>query len=148
MNLTEIEKAYIAGFFDGEGTIGIAAVTRRPNGITKNGYRLYIVIGQVDGDFLHWLKAKYKGYLLLRPRRENHQPIWQWRLENRLARIFLTDIQPYLRLKAQQCALGLAFQQTKGLRKNRGVTGFTPEEWAFEEEVYTKMRELNHKGAA
>ena len=87
---TEVEKAYLAGFFDGEGWVGIYVHGR------YNSPELRVSISQKDVEILHWIQDRYNGNVALH--RSNGIPLWQ--ATTHVAYKFLTDIRPYLRFKA------------------------------------------------
>jgi len=75
--LNELEKAYLAGFFDGEGSIVISKDT------------LSISIAQVDKELLNQLYFIYGGSLILRRhsiKNPKWNDAWQWTLKTKKAR--------------------------------------------------------------
>ena len=137
-----IDLAYLAGLFDGEGCIHI---NKWPNSL-KNGhqYGLLVQIKMCDGRLLKDLHEKYGGNLNLAKRsleNKNHSDILIWRLECRKAMAFLVQLLPYLRLKRIQAEVGIRFQEAMPLR-GRGRYPVTVEEIEFREQCYLTLREL------
>lgn len=87
-----MEKAYIAGLFDGEGSITLsrnhANQHRSPVVSVSNNFR----------ELLDPLIELYGGCLVNKPaRKETHQHSFDWRITNRRTLPFLRDILPYMR---------------------------------------------------
>lgn len=106
--MTEIEKAYIAGFFDGEGSV---AINKRRGAPPCLSVRIF----QSEETILHWVKAVFGGGSIHRrsPNRSDHavketRPRYQWAADSAAAREFLTAIRPFVKVKSQQVDLALA----------------------------------------
>ena len=105
-NLTETEKAYLAGLFDGEGCIGFYEETG------KDKHFVMVTISNTDFRIMKWLdehisfgsiNAKHK---MPKP---NWKQGWTWQIRSREeVQEFLTTIQPYLLIKKEQAALLLS----------------------------------------
>jgi hypothetical protein len=89
-----IELGYVAGFFDGEGTIG--------SRITDRGYRIYkLSIGQTCPEPLYFIhKVMGVGGVDGPYDRGKHKPIWFYRVSRRedVSR-FIRLIRPYVQVK-------------------------------------------------
>jgi intein/homing endonuclease len=71
--MMEAERAYIAGLFDGEGTIGIYKTRHNP--------RLRIRIGMVDKVTLEWVRQRMGGTIkLVRKEEGKRRAVWFWGL--------------------------------------------------------------------
>lgn len=88
------ELAYVAGFVDGEGCIGIYA-----NGTSL---RLSVQIGQKDKSVLEYVQGVMGGSL-------SFKKYWTLAWFNAEASDMLKQIQPYLMLKRQQAELCIEF---------------------------------------
>ena len=138
--MTEIEKAYIAGLFDGEGTICISRAKRKTN---KCGYewRLLIKIAITDRRVLEYICDKsgigrvniFKQSGALNGR---YRPTWIWIVHSRNAIEFLYLIKDYLVIKQAQAKLGIEFQARKSKRTRNP-------EW--QSGYAGRMRELNSR---
>ena len=106
-DITEVQKAYLAGLIDGEGCIHISRRIR--NDRKSVDYNPCVVIAQSDREFLsHWQQIAgvgklYKigdatGFIARRMR-------WQWRVTGREAYMLAEVLLPYLVLKLRQCSL-------------------------------------------
>jgi len=96
--MNELDKAYAAGFFDGEGSVGLY----RQNGC----YALVVCIGQKDPSVIHWLADRWEGTVA---KRQND--LWQWRAYAEKGRVLLRDIQPFLIVKKSQVDYILKYSQ-------------------------------------
>lgn len=104
------DLSYIAGFFDGEGSINMT-VRRRKNFAPE--YTLSVAIGQNDGATLDWIKENLGGRIY-RIKRDNS---FFWTATNRQAENFLKVIIPYLRYKKPQAEVALSFYLSASSRR-------------------------------
>jgi len=106
------DRAYIAGFFDGEGHIGF----RKTHHGKKSGLRLYpqVVIGQKDPTILYWIQ-EVTGFGTV-----YHSPsasVARWQLyAQRDVYVFITLIYPYVKCPRRRRAL----RDARKLLANRG----------------------------
>jgi hypothetical protein len=101
---TSVSNEYIAGFFDGEGSIGISPPRR------TSLYLLHVQISQVDPTVLWLIKERFGGKII-RQRRDDHQrDIHRWSAEARIAERFILAIHPYLVVKRAQADIALSFR--------------------------------------
>lgn len=111
---TEVEKAYTAGFFDGDGTINCG--WSGPGG----SFKVSVSITQKDRECLDWLVTKFGGRVV--PERDRY---WRWIPTNKEA--FLRAIEPYLILKGERVRRVLTvYYDVAALRW--GSRGLPPEE--------------------
>ena len=107
---------YLAGFFDGEGSINIIK-RNRPH--PKNPeFNLAVAIGQKDGATLDWITDNFGGNVYLVKRDGS----FFWAIGNRKAYNFLKIIYPYLQYKKPQAEVAFALFDGRAKRKS----GFTP----------------------
>ncbi len=144
--MDKITKQYIAGFFDGEGCIGIYKRKDRYNGaclrtqLTQNKTKESFLI-------LNFLKNKYGGNLSEQKTLSNGIK-YNWQLNPKGVEVFLKDIMPYLILKKPQARLALYWlkNRPKVKRDKSGrVVNFTVDEVKFTKKVITIMKELKTK---
>lgn len=98
---------YYAGFFDGEGSVGLY----------RNGQRTWHLRTQVtqnqtpqSNELLTELVGAYGGNLAaMRAAIYRGGAVWNWQLNGAKAVAFLGDILPFLRLKKEQAELGIAW---------------------------------------
>lgn len=152
--LTEVEKAYMAGFLDGEGCF-TAFITKRR---CKNKTRIYeytsilyfIQILVVEEEPIRWLKeVTGQGYLFQRKRREKrYQDLWGWRVSNAPACEVIEQIFPYLKIKRRQAEIFLALRDRIASMKDhrKGKTNDSPmprEEWIERQKLIDEIHHLN-----
>ena len=133
VGLTEVELAYAAGFFDGEGCVGIYD----PG---DGSLRLDVSIAhRAPCGFLHRLHGEFGGYL----GPTGGGRYLQWRIHTRRALRFLQAIRPFMRLasKVEQVDIAIGFQ----LRKVVGV-GLSKEERAFQEWAAQELKRIKEEG--
>jgi hypothetical protein len=110
---------YVAGFFDGEGSIGIYANGR------QDGRTLRIQITQnitpQSSALLEGMRDRWGGSLCS----FNHslrRPAWNWQVSAARGYLFLCDVRPWLLLKAQQADVVIAWWPNRG-GPRRGMDG-------------------------
>jgi len=103
MNLTEVEKAYLAGLFDGEGWIGYY--------LSRTCGAYSVCVGMLNTDFraLTWIQAHIPFGRVRTKHDGTRRMAWEWTLRSKKhAKIFLMMIRPYLIIKADQADLLLS----------------------------------------
>ena len=145
--LTDVEKGYLAGFFDGEGCIAINVVRKKnyinrvASGSVFTTYRLHVRLASTDYEALEWLLELVGGAIYDHygkgdfSKRGNRKAAWVWHLGGPQARPFLEMLSPLCRIKKRQIALALDF-----LNLGRACA---PEQ---REEFYHQFRALNARG--
>ena len=110
--LTETEKAYLAGFIDGEGCIMIHRGKQR-NGAPRHQLRLDIA--QANKNFIESLqKTMGLGAVsLVKRRSRNRAPCYHWVLHDRQAEELLKAVRPYLRIKGDQADIAFKFLDSR-----------------------------------
>lgn len=104
--LTELDKAYIAGFFDGEGSVGMYH--------KKNGIALKLSLTQNTLDVLHDLWLTFGGALVTVAARENSRAYYELRIERRdHVGAVLRTFAKYVRIKQDQVQLVLGYLQDR-----------------------------------
>ena len=130
---TEIDLAYIAGLFDGEGHIGIA-LGKRPR-ITPYQHLLAIGISNAHRGVLDFVGSSFGvgNINQMRKASEGLLAIFSIQMSCLDALHVLQLLQPYLRIKADVCALGIEFQN--------GITAGRDTEWR--EAMRVEIKRLN-----
>jgi hypothetical protein len=134
-NDRQTELAWAAGFFDGEGHIAIHR-TR-----DTSSFSLNLSMAQVDPspilDFQEILGIGTIGPH--RTKQPNHKDAVVWQSWGAKAGEVLVLLRPYLRHKATQADVAIAFQKNKV--RHRGVVA-TPEEYALGEWSAKELRRI------
>ncbi len=115
--LSETEKAYFAGFFDGDGCVLIRSFAPR----APRSFCILVQITQNDHSILHELKCIFGGNIH-RDRKAN-----VWSIDGLSAADFLGQIAPYLRLKKEEAEFSVSFERNRPRFKG-GPGGGVPEE--------------------
>jgi intein/homing endonuclease len=136
--LTEAQKAYLAGLFDGEGCIGYY---KRKGNRSKYSYVSLVTISQTDFRPILWLHEKVGfGTVITKPGKKHVEHQWTTN-KRQYVYEFLEAIQPYLILKREQADLLLAHITIEGFEPYKKGT-VTPEIVAARETVYQQLRSL------
>lgn len=102
--LTETEKAYLAGFVDGEGCITITKYTQKKTG--RPVYCLLVIVSQKDiRPLSHWKSITGIGSVHKHKKTGNHS----WNITSNDARDFLISIKRYLFIKPEQAEIAIEF---------------------------------------
>lgn len=146
---TETEKAYYAGYVDGEGCITLSK-NKGSNKwhTTPIFYYLEVMVANTHPETLFDLKRDFGGSIYGDRRRSPNKTVYRWRIICSKALIFLETILPYLRQKRKQAELMIEYQKKIGAKefwKGQGIK-LTIEESRRREDLYKQMRELNRRG--
>jgi hypothetical protein len=146
VNLRNEDLAYIAGFFDGEGSVTIHENWRpSPRGKSPN-HTLQVSIGNTDPHVLQWIHGAFGGSLTTRPAtKPRHKDVTQWIIRSNGAASFLRALLPFLRMKTEQALTGISFQDGRGGYRSRRLTD---DEIAFRESKRVAIRLLNGRNVA
>lgn len=155
--MKETDKAWIAGFIDGEGSLTIAKQIRKDR--PSPAYRAQVSASNTDTSPLEFIHSLYGGSLYKgKPYQvgvngKPWRPSWQWYCKVSRQKEFLLDILPYLQSKRGQAEVLLEFIENKnafarGKRlegKHGGSAPLTQEEIDYREELRHRVRMLNTK---
>ena len=138
--LTKLDPKYVAGLFDGEGSIHI----RSKN---EHNYRMQIDLTMTDRTLPDLLLQQYGGEV--RPYKPKDKPHWKeryaWRLwSTEQFKKFLPDIEPYVVLKKERVQLALMFVETFEFSETRAP--LEPEVVEVRKEIADLITLLNRKG--
>ena len=136
----ELNLSYLAGFFDGEGSISI--LKRSKDAKWNISHFLRVSIGQKDGKTLDWIKDNFGGNVYLVKRDSS----FVWALSDNKAYEFIKIILPYLRYKKPQAELAIRFQENRIVNSRRYTkhkhTALTQEEMGEREKMFNEMKLL------
>jgi hypothetical protein len=135
-----LSRAYIAGFVDGEGSIGFCR---------NRGSAIYprVLVVNTNLAILEELRNQYGGDIApLSRRKVGWKQGWMWRLSWSRAVNFLSDIQPWLRLKAMQAVAVFCWD---AIRPGRGKSTASAQDERMDAHAYLfdYVRNLNKRGA-
>lgn len=129
---------YVAGYFDGEGYIGVHKATN------KNGSISYGTVVTVTNSYLPMiteLQQQFGGRVWTRVATEKHRTTFVWEITGKYARAFLATLLPHLNEKKPQAELALSLPHKHSQGKGRA---FTPEYRQQQEDIYLEIRRLKH----
>lgn len=113
-------NSYYAGFFDGEGSIGIY---RNGRGAWHLRTQLTQNINKASASLLDEMQALFGGNLsLMRGERYRGGRAYNWQLNGETAVRFLQDVLPYLRLKREQAFFAIRWHRI-AQKQSRGPDG-------------------------
>jgi hypothetical protein len=145
---TELEVAWAAGFFDGEGSVSIRRLKSGKGQYMRRTYGTYIRIAQVDRSPLDLLVRIFGTGSVSKSRKytETRAPYYDLCMGGSSAAMILARMLPYLTVKRERALLALEFQQrVAGSRKGRSKTGYrlSDEEMQIRHTYWLRMRTLN-----
>lgn len=141
--MNDTDLAYIAGFVDGEGYIGItkASRTNEPYGFTT--YCLKVIVTNTNNEILILLKDNFNGNIYPVTVHEIHKPIYKWFVNAGQALQFIKSIYPYLRIKKPQADIAIEYSENITFRPSFRTS---KSELELRESYYQKMKILNQRG--
>jgi hypothetical protein len=119
--------AYLAGFFDGEGFVGIRSVKRK-----KGGSYYFLITTVTQSDKAHVILELFRYYfggVIYKNR--NRLVCSEWMVASRESKKLLEALSPYLRIKDEQAQLGIGFQGR--MHVGKGNKSLTEKELAIRE---------------
>ena len=135
---TDTDKAYAAGFIDGEGSVQIEE--RQVRG--RPGWRMNVSASQDDPRPLMWIQARWGGSIFPRRLRANGRRSYHWSIHTRDADLLLRDILPFLQVKRVAAEIGLEFRL--GLR-SVGRAGITASEVERRRDLKQRLHTVNRR---
>jgi len=138
--MDNVERAYLAGLFDGEGYLGLTKTVRKTASIQ---YTLRTSISNNHPYLMQYLLSNYGGSITTK--RQNGFINQEWRLSSNQAYEFLKLIYPFLIVKSDQVKLAMEFQSKMRVGRN---TRLTEEELETREYYRLKLMELKKYGSS
>lgn len=147
------ELKWMAGFFDGEGSVSIIK-----NRVTKNrkylSYTLDAQVANTERDMVELFFTRFGGSIRLDNMKGRWKPCYKWHISATKAAVFLEAILPFIRSprNTKRINLALRFQkhQRRGLtRSNQFIKQEHPEKAEYrrqQEWFWERIRELNVRG--
>jgi hypothetical protein len=137
------DKAWMAGFFDGEGCITIRSTKKQPTPSSL------LTVCNTKKESLKVFQFYFGGKILYRDllnrRKQNKKPEYRWNCPKREDVEFIKTILPFLVIKRTQANLFLEFQKTR-IRGSGNGNRLSKEELQIRKKIYGRMKILNKKG--
>ncbi len=105
LGTNELEVAYLAGLFDGEGYISVSTKTHRP-AMSKG---LIVGVQMTTPEPLHLCSRIFGGKVRSRWHRPNEKLLYGWTLQGKRCETFLRFLFSYLLVKKEKANLALSF---------------------------------------
>ena len=137
--------SYVAGLFDGEGTVGIR-MGRKPGTTEGRFHSVNVAITSTERSLVDWLKETFGGQVNPNHKENadrNYKDAWKWQLLSRHAGAFLEAVRPYLRVKGPQADVALRLRAVTG---PGGRIPLTDDQFAERETLRLELRALNRRG--
>ena len=107
-SLSETDKAYLAGFIDGDGCIMVS----HKKG--TNSYAADVGVYQSDGKILFYLKDRWGAGNIYEHKQKRGRSYFRWNISNSQGAKLLEEILPYLRIKKLQAEGVIELERSKG----------------------------------
>lgn len=142
MKISNCELAYIAGFFDGEGYVGIAR-KRQHNG-KSDSYVVRTTLTNTDRDVLIWVLNRFGGSIRQARPKPKRQPCFCLHITAKASILFLRKILPFLRIKKGRANLAIEFYEkcVKPASNKRGIR-LTSEQIFKRENYRVDIKKMN-----
>ena len=140
--ITDTEAAYLAGFIDADGHIGIMRRTRHSASRTYKYLRPIVQIGQSKREILDWISDLVGGAVSVNCSRG----FYNLRLHAGTVRWLLPQLLPYLKVKKRQAEIVLQFTEWSAVTSNGHR--LSDYELARREGLHAECKVLNTKPAA
>lgn len=146
---TETELAWLAGFFDGEGNLGLHLI-RNPRNVNRPNFGVKFEITNTDKTTLDTIWSKFGGSLVERKLKEgtNHKREYRWSLtdKQKIAKM-IKAIFPYLKTKYLRASVLLDYIEKNPKKYGGGIFHKrTDEEFSQQEAMYLFLKKLNERG--
>lgn len=135
--MDECKIPYVAGLFDGDGSVSIGRESRK----RSPSHTLQIKLSSDSFEIISWMQDNFNGSKCIDESKANYFPNSIWRTSSNLAENFLQQVFPCLRLKKPQVELAFQFQNEK--KRNRSRRLLTPESLERREKFRQQMLALN-----
>lgn len=130
--LSTADASYLAGLIDGEGSIFLYR--------KRNGAALRVTITNTVREVLAWTAtATGVGSIVVRKGNAKHKTSYFWQVNAQAAESLIVQVQPYLRIKAEQATLALDFQRRLRIPSDKA-------DKVWQRHYLRRMQVLNQRG--
>ena len=146
INMEEKEKAYLAGFIDGEGTI--TANFRLTSRSKKEAVHYRLMLHNTNLEILKYFQGLWGGRLSLygTPRSPKHKQVYCLYWGGKDSDPILNQLLPYLKVKKRQAEIALELSKLSLPRGHIRRLGVQPEQHEIRKGLVEEMAKLNHRG--
>lgn len=145
--MNKIYLAYLAGIFDGEGTITITKTWRKDTVDHWPTVQITWTNITKQAELSEELKKRFGGYLkYYRPKQGKGKEIVFWRLQSRKSVRFIKLLLPYLRVKKRHAEVIIRYSKLQGDNRKRGARWEAPKNLKEKEKLLKEIRNLNKRG--
>lgn len=134
------DNAYIAGFFDGEGTLSLGYSNVLSQGYRKDVWVCRAACVSTDLFILEFIKDRFGGNISPK-NKQIGKACYQWYLSGPRLNKFLHDISPFLKIKQPQAKLLLEFRER--MENNKSRITLSDEEKVVRMKLISKNKSLN-----
>ena len=134
----EYDTRWLAGFFDGEGSIGVYPINQNTTK-TITYYVLKVSLaqsGNVGKLICGKLQSMFGGTAYRSIDKEGNKPQYKWNISANKAVEFLKFIEPHLIIKKRECELAIRFQSLESKREDFPEAGYIANEMKKIKENY------------
>ncbi len=141
--MRKIDLAYMAGIFDGEGSLSITKSKRLK--CWNASYNVRASVQMCNAYIPNLFRMAFGGAICYQPPNGTHRATWRWHLETRNIIAFLEALLPYLHLKRDEAELAIQFQMQKKTKRTSQGNPYTSAEIAIFEAERLLMHNLHDK---
>lgn len=140
--------AYLAGFFDGEGSVCILKYLNKNYKNVNPTYMLSVRWANTNLEVLNFIKDRIGGWLTemkdKRAKGKNWKRFYRIEMNSGRAKKVLNKMLPYLIIKREHAKLGIKLQQD--LERSRPYRRLTQKTMNKRERIRQELKKLNQKG--
>lgn len=147
--MNDLEKGWVAGIIDGEGTILINREKKRD--FHSWYYGLQVCVTNMDKRIIDKLKKICGGYIILVNRKWEYRPYYRWYIKNKNAMNLLLELDNLIISKQKEIKLAIEFQSKKKLGVPKGSWGrptFQSKEQKYFENCHKEMKAIRKRKIA
>jgi hypothetical protein len=134
--LKEVEKAYLAGIIDGEGTVTLTRQRKNEHPVPS------VTVANNSLALLEWIRSLVGGTIIFKKRRKaHHSDSYAWSIRFDKALRLLAELQPYLIVKRPQTDLILLKYKSVTHRAGK----YSPEMLEAKMRLVAEIRKLNKR---
>jgi hypothetical protein len=140
-DMTETDKAYLAGLLDGEGCLHISEQNRKMTPVPVYAGHVIITQGEAQADVLRKYQSELKIGSIQSNLDRGGNVVYHWRICAKAAEKFVRLVLPYLVIKTEQAKIFLEFRETFDRQGGWGTYQTPPSMLAKRKECRIKLME-------